>query len=467
MWHSSVGKIVLRNGAEFSFSEETYPCGTVPTLPLTCLSCQLLGMGAPINALNEKSVTALYTAVCSRQMETVSVLCLSRADLEVKDAEGKTALHHVCSNSSDIGIATLLVQSGADINSIDAFGHTPFEMAMAAGNVAMMKLMVESGTKPPGTRASKYVNKCRGVRGRKELWELMMAKGWGSPDTATTTIDAIRLRSVEAAPDVSSTAASSLHVSVKNGDVGAVAKILSTGGDPNALDARGRTPLHLAAELGHVEVVEELLKGKANMEIRDIISHTPLHSAVEAQRVAVIEVLIAGGASLGREDEQGKTPLHIACKLDYTDIISTLLDAGAIPSHRRNELLQSPLFVACEAGSIGAVRQLLPRLSVRQINIFDRVREEIKGGKPMLMGGDTALMAAVRSSRNQLEIVRAVGVHLPVASFCSNPTLYLLRIGQGRISLVCKPSISSFLMGSHPQATRRGRSYERPPNLPA
>lgn len=383
-------------------------------------------MGAPINSLNEKLVTALYTAVCSRQKEAVSVLCLSRADLEVKDAEGKTALHHVCSDSSDIGIATLLLQSGADINSIDALGHTPFEMAMAVGNVPLMKLMVESGTKPPGTRASKYLNKCRGVRGRKELWELMVAKGWGSPDTATSTIDAVRLRPVEATRDVSSTVASSLHVSAQNGDVEAVAKILSSGGYPNALDARRRTPLHLAAEIGHVEVVKELLKGRANMEIRDIISYTPLHSAVEAQRRAVIEVLIAGGASPGREGEQGETPLHIACRLDDTDIISTLLDAGAIPGHFRNELLQSPLFVACEAGSIGAVRQLLPRLSVMQINLLDKLREEIKGGKPMWMGGDTALMAAVRSSRNQLEIVRAVGV---LASCCSNAPIYLQRIG--------------------------------------
>lgn len=116
-------------------------------------------MGAPINSLNEKSVIALYTAVCSRQKGAVSVLCLSRADLKVKDAEGKTALHHVCSDGSDIGIATLLVQSGADINNIDVFGHTPFEMAMAAGNVALIKLMIDSGTKPPGTVASKHVNK--------------------------------------------------------------------------------------------------------------------------------------------------------------------------------------------------------------------------------------------------------------------------------------------------------------------
>lgn len=190
----------------------------------------------------------------------------------------------------------------------------------------------------------------------------------------TSAIGAVRLRPVEASQDVLSTAASSLHVSAQNGNADAVAKILSSGEYPNALDARRRTPLHLVAELGHVQVVKELLKGKANMEIRDIISYTPIHSAVEAQRKAVVEVLIAGGASLGREGEQGETPLHIACRLDGTDIISALLDAGAIPGHSRNELLQSPLFVACEAGSIGAVKQLVPRLSVIQINLLDGLR---------------------------------------------------------------------------------------------
>lgn len=51
----------------------------------------------------------------------------------------------------------------------------------------------------------------------------------------------------------------------------------------------------------------------------------------------------------------------------------------------------------------------------------------------MLMGGDTALMAAVRSSRNQLEIVRAVGV--VVAPSGSNAPQYFLRVDQGRIRL--------------------------------
>ena len=45
-----------------------------------------------------------------------------------------------------------------------------------------------------------------------------------------------------------------------NGHLPAVSALLSTGADPNAVDAGDNTPLHWAAMRGHVEIIFKLLK---------------------------------------------------------------------------------------------------------------------------------------------------------------------------------------------------------------
>lgn len=426
-----------------------------PLLPVSCVGCtriasrQLVGIGAPIDAPCRDSSTALHIAVRKRHADVVEFLVFARASLEIVDANGRTALHYACEHHRSIDIALTLLQSGASINSEDKDGTTPVRMAMVSQNFDLMKHMVKLGMKPPGHRAAWYVDKCRGVKGREELFELMVMKGWGplvGNGTASANADiqalvaaaaeanaaAVRTESAALAASRVARGVSSLHQAVNSGDSVALMELLISGEDPDVLDSHGRAPLHLAAKVGQVELVDALVSAKATVDVRDKNNHTPLytaasmdeagavtallhggacpdakdlngfsalHTAVKRGYDAVVEALIAGGASAGVGGEKGETPLHVACKRGPPGTVATLLRAGALPGHCWNDLLQSPLMVACSAGNVDAVKQLLPLLSVRQINMRDATRESVEGG-------ETALLIAVRNG--YVDVVQAV-----------------------------------------------------------
>lgn len=57
----------------------------------------------------------------------------SGTDINKKDNDGKTALHHSVANGHTI-CTEILIQNGADINSKDWNGETVLQVAMAHGN---------------------------------------------------------------------------------------------------------------------------------------------------------------------------------------------------------------------------------------------------------------------------------------------------------------------------------------------
>lgn len=407
-----------------------------------------------MDAEDGKGRRALHLAVQSGRRDVVGVLMVARSDLDAADAEGKTALHYACTSAGGDGIAMplTLLQNGANAGVADMRGVTPIMLAME--NPTLMSHMLDVGTKPGREQAARYVDQCRGSKERAEVFELLVARGWGPRVKAPALTlhqvvergDAAELRRalcLAKDPDVlDSSGRTPLHVAAHLGNVTAVATLVAAGsaldvkskpsewtplhvaskhGHAKAVEAlldaclssetfkgvrdkgddTGRTPLHLAAAHGRVGVVVSLLKGKAVADLRDNNNHTPLLIAVRRRNRPVVKALLAGGASPGVGGEKGEMPLHAACRLDDGETVATLLKAGAFPGHCWNDALSPPLLEACGAGSMDAVRYLLPHLSSRQVNLRDRVRSDETGG-------DTALLAAICSSRNIVEMVEAV-----------------------------------------------------------
>ncbi|TMW65175.1 hypothetical protein Poli38472_009342 [Pythium oligandrum] len=105
--------------------------------------------------------------------------------------------------------------------------------------------------------------------------------------------------------------ADALHVAVEEGKVGVTQLLLSEGMvDPNARDARGRTPLMMAT----------IEKTSWNVGEK------------ESDRLRIVQLLLDYGADVSPTDESGNTALHYATVGEHLDVVALLLSSGADPN---------------------------------------------------------------------------------------------------------------------------------------
>ena len=113
------------------------------------------------------------------------------------------------------------------------------------------------------------------------------------------------------------------HRAAKDGDVGALRRVLENGVSPNVLAWQGRTPLYYLCDRhggdavvdaeAQVACVRMLLEAGANVNASDQYQMTPLHFAANCGHAKVVAALLEAGADVNRSDSFGMTPLHWAC----------------------------------------------------------------------------------------------------------------------------------------------------------
>lgn len=416
-------------------------------------------MGADVNGSCSHCVlsSALHCAVRTASLACVEVL-LEHADIEVDamNRAGQTALHLcvLCAYESAMDsiegaadaveekvfadIAAALITRGANIHKKESTREseddlfTPLSRAIDNNLCLILAEMLRLGEKPPAPVVTSYIEYLKGVEECDDMLEIFVEAGWCTRvlgDARTGAAAGSRQRSSE---NRASSRSYLLHDAVRSGNVSKLVEMLSSGQDVNAVDAAGCTALHLAATAGNDDVVGALVRAKgisvdklnknkvtalyraaqadkagavkalldanASRDLKDARGRSVMHEVAKRPAGAVIEALIAGGVSPGLGGEKGFTPLHTACKFDAPGTVEALLRGGALAGHCWNDMLQSPLMVACKHGRLNAVQQLLPRLSPRQINMQSSFSTN----------SETALVAALNCCDVKMEIVSIV-----------------------------------------------------------
>ncbi|KAJ5091685.1 hypothetical protein NUU61_006555 [Penicillium alfredii] len=141
------------------------------------------------------------------------------------------------------------------------------------------------------------------------------------------------------------------------------------------------SPLHVAAWTGITNYVEFLLT--AGHEINVLTDHeeTPLTLAAQKGHADTVVVFLKHGAAPDQSDKFGHKPIHYAARSNRHAIVQALLDAGVSPltgvtcdypprrcGNARSSVGDSPLRYASKAGSLEAVRAMLPHLSEKDIH---------------------------------------------------------------------------------------------------
>jgi ankyrin repeat protein/spore coat protein CotH len=101
----------------------------------------------------------------------------------------------------------------------------------------------------------------------------------------------------------------SMWGAARRGEIDAVRKYLTEGGDVNAGNDEGDTLLTAAALVGEDEMVGYLLKQGADAKLMNKERNTALHGAALLGQFRVVQILITSGADINARNQEGFTPL--------------------------------------------------------------------------------------------------------------------------------------------------------------
>ena len=193
-----------------------------------------------------------------------------------KDNREWTPLHYASFHGHN-EVVELLINRGAEIESVDNIGCTALHRAALRGHMKIAKLLVETGAD---------INK------KKALGEFSLFYAVGSNRKKLTE------------------------------------NLISQGADVNIKEGDGQAPLHLAAALGHREIAERLITNGADKNVKRRYDITPLHYAAAGGHKSVVELFIEKGANLNIKSRNGATPTHFADLCGHMEIVDLLVSGG-------------------------------------------------------------------------------------------------------------------------------------------
>lgn len=243
-----------------------------------CLDCAkvLVAAGADINTVDPDHISALVSALINGHYDVAAFLINSGIDLTLADKVGRTALYaavddHTMPSSNrpapkemdeqltSLDVIKLLLDKGAPIDArlrepipyrtkldrggdgVLGAGTTPLLRAAKAGDVAVVKMLLEQGADAK-------------VATRNGVTAVAMAANVGTREEDMTGRGKTQKQAIE------------------------VIKLLKdAGASLEAADNQGRTPAHGAALWGLTDVVKFLADSGARIDAKDKRGFTPLH----------------------------------------------------------------------------------------------------------------------------------------------------------------------------------------------
>jgi len=254
------------------------------------------------------------------------------------DDEGNTSLHWACVQKGyskqpcdTIGLVSLLLAAGGDVNARNRLGHTPLHRHLLDGNCEACQTLLEHGATP---------NVLYGVMA--EDFEVLDYLLDNAPDR-------IHWRAPRDGQCL-------LHLAVQWECHTPMFEYLIARGAKAELEAHfGRaawTPLLLAIQTDDSEAAEVLIRHGADVNAREnrdnsqLWNSSAIRLAVTHDRIGLAEMLIARGADIHERGLQGETLL---CRAESSEVAELLIRAAIDPA-TQDDHGESPLNYAIDEG---------------------------------------------------------------------------------------------------------------------
>ena len=253
-------------------------------LGLAIISCILLVSGCKSNPICP-DCTPLESAVANSDYAQVKALLPNEKNINQPLTDGETLLHYSATRTN-VEIAELLLDAGADLSAKNSNHETPLHTAIRYGSENIALLFIDRGAD----------------------------------------VNAI----IPNGPSILTKAAARKNLEL-------VQRIVEKGADPTLPDGRGETPLFAAAERGSDDIFNYLL-GRVSQQNAGIqLDKSLLFAAVNRNSIGITQSVIRAGVSPNEETSHGVTALMIASYNGYEDLVKLLIDLGADPLHSQSE----------------------------------------------------------------------------------------------------------------------------------
>ena len=254
--------------------------------------------------------TKFLQAVKAGKPKDVRALLEKKVILDAKDHLGWTPLMHAVSADSE-GIAKLLLAKGANPNVGDNLGWTPLMVAASSGYEGMVKLLLAKGA---NKAASNLYGETAGTKAAAAGHESIVAL-LGAPrrnqeadeDPADPEPPISSSQQPKEHPVVVKRHETELFKAAKNGDEGAVIKLLASDVNVDADDELGWSPLMYAAAGGHLAIAKLLLGKRCRVNAADRFGWTALMLAAANGHPNIVRLLLDKGADKDARNVYGET----------------------------------------------------------------------------------------------------------------------------------------------------------------
>lgn len=281
----------------------------------------------------------------------------AKADVNAINVTRQTPLFSAVHNGHREFAAYLLSEGKADVSIADLSGTTPIYATAAAGNLDMLKALVENSPD----------ENCINVRNSAGVTPLMIA-------AQNRRVGCVKyLASIENV-DVQAQhhfAQSAFFCAVKGGDV----TIVKTLAEKDSVDvnelvmyhSRLISPLHTALTKGHISCVNFLVTlWSIDLNVQDNNGYTVLHLASKMGETDLVRKLLAAATiDFNARTNHGSSALHIACRFGRSDVVNVLVSHIAVSNQPKiymnalNEARSTPLHFAAKEGHLKVVKILV------------------------------------------------------------------------------------------------------------
>ena len=400
-----------------------------------------------VNIVNSKGDPLLLVAVTLGNMEAVRQIVAAGADVNKTNAFTKdTALLRALYYTNNSEIAQLLVHSGAEINVVNNYGHSPMFLALEKQRGDLVDLFLSSGVSE-GLNSDYLFRACAK---QNYMGVLAMLKGGVDPNVSNEKGN------------------TPLIISSSLGDLPSVRDLLAYRADVNAANNDGNTALIYAARYNHPQVVRELLKPQTMQAPVDVNAQnkqgqTALYWAASKGYTDVVKRLLAADADPTLAAQDGLVPYAVArqknrkavlpwFEKDITEVKNSVIeeDNAALIAQAKAEGRELPsaqeqaaavtdadIFKAAQTGDVELARQVLAQ---NKAVVFDKNKE---GDSPLLvavLNGQTEMVDFLLTNAARLFEASAKGnvFHIAVQKQNLDMLKHLVQLArqEGRLSLM-------------------------------
>lgn len=286
----------------------------------------------------------LHLAILSERADLVELLLESGADVNQVDADGRTALRCAISRRCNVGLVRKLLEKGADFTAEEAFRKTPVQLAISnACSLEVVQVLIEEKEKQAKTTK----------RNR-----LFLAMHSGSVELVECFYDPTALNSI-----LDQNGQIWLHFVASSGHIPLAEFLINEMNKSNEAerergerpkysiddtDLDGNTALHYAAMKGQLKMAILLLekgaegaeKNKANHtfhEIQEPNGLTLLHIAVIKGDLDAVKRLVEEKANIETKSRRGYTPLQYALLREHSEVARYLIESGAAIDEKNSQ----------------------------------------------------------------------------------------------------------------------------------